>query len=170
MRGVFIGVFLLQLILSLIFLLFLPDRVAIHFGAGGLADGWGSKWTGFCLGLGVQVSLFCVFYFMDRIMFWFPVRWVNLPNRTYWLAPERREETREKLSAFMLPFGIAFFLFFMAMNALTFHANLSDPVRLDMRFFWACFILFLAYTVYWCVRLCLEWRIPDQDKTKEKTG
>ncbi|MGZ3614494.1 MAG: DUF1648 domain-containing protein, partial [Syntrophales bacterium] len=40
MRSVFILVFVANVVLSLFSLVLLPSRVAIHFGVGGMANGW----------------------------------------------------------------------------------------------------------------------------------
>ena len=79
----------------------LPPRVASHFGIDGRANGWMSRegLLEFILGFGILVPAFVVESM--SIVGWLPVSFVNLPNRDYWLAPERRRET----SAVMLQYS-----------------------------------------------------------------
>jgi len=88
----------------------LPARVASHFDIQGRPNGWMSRdvCIYFTLGLGIFMPAFIVG--MMALTRWIPVNLVNLPNREYWLAPERRKET----SALLLHFG----LWFACMNVL----------------------------------------------------
>jgi uncharacterized membrane protein len=66
----------------------LPERVATHFGAGGEPNGWMSRagHVRFTLLFGLIVPAFVIAIFatMPR----FGDRWMNIPNKDYWLAPE----------------------------------------------------------------------------------
>ena len=69
----------------------LPPVVASHFGPGGAANGFTSKstYTAFMLALVIAVPALIGFSAMFvRIL---PPRLINLPNRDYWLAPERSD-------------------------------------------------------------------------------
>ena len=57
MRRLFILAFVANVALSLISLHVLPERVAIHFGADGTADGWGPNYADAALMTGVQMLL-----------------------------------------------------------------------------------------------------------------
>lgn len=71
----------------------LPEPVAMHFNAGGQADHWISRshtvvfWE--TLGVGVPV-FFIVSALLTGLI---PARFVNLPHREHWLAPERKTQT-----------------------------------------------------------------------------
>ena len=160
MRWILLLLFVANVAVSVAGLFLLPDRVAVHFGAGGEPNGWGPKWQGFPIFLCMDFLFLGLFLCSHRIVFWFSPRWVNLPNKDYWLQPEHKEETSEKLTQSMLRFGIAFFLFFLVVGWLTLSANLSHPVRLEESAFLAALGAFLAYTLYWTVRFYLDFRIP----------
>lgn len=75
----------------------LPAVVASHFGASGQANGFMPReiYVRIMLGLLVFVSLFMVYlpgWTMNS-----PNARINLPNRDFWLAPERRQETIDRL-------------------------------------------------------------------------
>mgnify|MGYP000982640530 CR=1 FL=1 len=71
----------------------LPQCVASHFNAAGEANGWMSRsaYVIFTSVFGLCLPLFIIgVFFTIRFM---PVSIISLPNRDYWLAPERRVET-----------------------------------------------------------------------------
>ena len=71
----------------------LPPRVATHFNASGHADGWMSRTSilKFTLGFGFGLPAFLVTLF--GLLRYLPNSMINIPDRDYWLAPERRDAT-----------------------------------------------------------------------------
>ena len=162
MQAAFILSFLANLVLSLISLAILPERFAIHFGSGGVPDGWASSSTNALMMLGMNTFLFLTFYLSPRIIDKVPARWISLPNRDYWLAPERRRRAVEMLSGYLWQFGTALFLFLFLVGLLSLRANLSDPVRLDEAALLIALGIFLGYTVLWMIALVRAFRIPGR--------
>lgn len=70
----------------------LPERVASHFNVQGIPDDWMSRqsFLGVMATIGTALPLFMVG--MTSLHRVFPGG-INLPNRDYWLAPERRSDT-----------------------------------------------------------------------------
>ncbi len=163
MRIVFISVFIGNVILSIASLAILPSRVAIHFGLGGRADSWAPSYINVLLFIGTNIFLFLCFYFTPRLIFMFPSRWINLPNKDYWLRPEHKNRMLSQFSSLMLEFGTALFLFLFTVQLLTIQANLFHPVRLNEKVFISALIIFLTYSVYWCVKFFKAFRIPGGD-------
>ncbi|MGE5155528.1 MAG: DUF1648 domain-containing protein [Bdellovibrio bacteriovorus] len=161
MRTAFILSFLANVALSLLSLAVLPARVAIHFGPGGAADGWASGSASTAIMLGVQILLFLSLYLSPRLLARVPARWINLPNRDYWLAPQRRTQALSRLSDHLWRYGTALFLFLLVAGLLTLQANLSDPVRLDERLFLGALLVFLVYTAWWIGTLLRAFRAPS---------
>lgn len=85
----------------------LPDWVACRFGASGRPNDWSSKLS--LIRVYLLVVILCavtflgVGYAMSRI----PISWFRLPNKDYWLAPQRRQETVDSLFNNLLWFGSA---------------------------------------------------------------
>lgn len=141
----------------------LPDQVASHFGGGGVADGWMSK-QGFAafsivfpiamatLLTGIQASI----SLLGRM----PASMVNVPNRWYWLAPERKEETiaflAGRTSRFMLVTGVATTGLMGAVTLRAMEANLQPEPRLTG--FWPVLVVYLAVIVGGSVRLMIGMR------------
>ncbi len=167
-RTVFILSFIANVILAMVSLAILPSWVAIHFGRDGLADGWAPSYVNTLLFLGINTVLFCSLYFTPRLVFWFPPKWINLPNKDYWLQPENKPRLEKMFSGFMWQFGTALFIFLFAVGLLTIQANLSQPVRLDEKLFFSALAIFLVFTIYWCIRLFRSFRIPTETGSAAK--
>ncbi|MET0068424.1 MAG: DUF1648 domain-containing protein [Candidatus Thiodiazotropha sp.] len=163
MRTSFIASFLANLVLAILSLVMLPDRVAIHFGQGGMPDGWASNLTSTLIMLGLHTLLFCSLYFSPRLLVSAPAKWISLPNRDYWLKPEHRAQAVAILSQQMWQFGTVLFLFMLFVGLLTLKANLSDPVRLDEVPLIVALVIFLVYTAYWTFALLRAFRIPHNN-------
>lgn len=71
----------------------LPDRVATHFDALGVANGWMTRdvliSSALKMGLGLPLVMAGVFSLL-RIV---PTRFINIPHREYWLSPENSTAT-----------------------------------------------------------------------------
>ena len=109
----------------------LPARVASHFGANGVANGWTSRdsYVWFMVGIVTLVSVTLLAAFGS--VRYLPSALVNIPRRDYWLAPERRDETaRTLMRSGLLMVGLTS-LFFLAMHLLVVAANEAPPPRLS---------------------------------------
>ena len=130
----------------------LPQRVASHFNAAGVPDGWMSRsshlWTISALAFGGSALLLGVFYCVRFL----PGASINLPRREYWLAPERREETFQSL--FRAGIWLASFeaLFVLGVHLLVVAANSSEPARLSSGV-WLLGGFFLAIIAGWVFAL-----------------
>ncbi len=162
LQTAFVLIFLANVVLDFVSLAILPSRVAIHFGFGGLADNWTSNQAGALFFLGIQILLFCSVYFSPRLIFKSSPKWINLPNKEYWLKPENKERTAAMVTGFMWRFGMALFLFLFVAQLLSIQANLSRPVRLTEKLFLSALGLFLIYTIYWCIMFVRSFRVSKK--------
>ena len=163
MRIFFLVTFAANIVLSLVSWVILPDTVAIHFGSNGMPDSWSPVWFHVLIFLGMQLVLFVAVYFGAKLKLGLSSRWVNLPNKNYWLRDENLPTAEKKLTAMMMEFGAAMMLFLFVVGSLTLKANLSDPVRLSNEFFWPSYLVFMAFVVYWCVKFFFLFRAPRED-------
>lgn len=162
MKHFFVLMFGANVVLTLISLAVLPARVAVHFGANGMADGWGSKTGNAGFMTLIQVLLFGLLYFSTRLIRLLPVRWINLPNKRYWLDPAHQERSLETIQTFMWRFGVSMLLFLFVVNFLAFQANLADPIRLNLAEFLPALGLLFAYTLWWTITFFRAFRLPSQ--------
>lgn len=110
----------------------LPDRVASHFGPSGQPNSWMTKTGVTLLMVGVQLGLPWLLVGVGRLIRVLPVSIINIPNREYWFAPERREPSLAFVQHFLAVVAITASLFMMAINHLTFVANTRhEPLNMQ---------------------------------------
>ena len=108
----------------------LPDRLASHFSASGMPNGWMTK-SQFLLvyGLVLLPALAIEFWISSRIANK-PDAKLNLPNKEYWLAPERRAETLAYFDSFFAWYGCVFLFVVAFAMGLAMRANFDTPPQL----------------------------------------
>ena len=138
----------------------LPDRVATHFGADGLANGWMTRdgYRAFMLALGTLVPLFVVV--MAGLAPQFASRTVKVPHPEYWLAPARRAETLSRMLSHSCWLGSAMLVFFAGMHLLLLRANAETPPRLPEGPFIAMVVGFVVVVIVWAFALRARFRPP----------
>jgi uncharacterized membrane protein len=131
----------------------MPPVVATHFGSSGAANGWQTQSQFFTLEVVLLgVSLLLAFG-IPRLIAALPISMLTVPNKEYWLAPGRRDETLAFFKAQFAWFGCAFLAFLLVINQLVYRANQTRPRRLDNTIFVIVMFAFLAYVAVWTVRL-----------------
>jgi uncharacterized membrane protein len=135
----------------------LPDVVGSHFGTSGSASAWQTKMALFMVELAVIVVATIVSFAVPRLITAMPASAINLPNKEFWLSPERREETFLFLRAQMAWFGCALLAFLLFVMELVFRANLLTPPRLNNAVFVPALLAFVAFSVMWTIRLVLRF-------------
>jgi uncharacterized membrane protein len=127
----------------------LPPVVASHFAAGGAANGFMPKGAYIpfmaimALGLPLAIGLLLG---LGRYL---PASLINLPNRNYWLSPERIDETRQYLGRQGGVFSALLLVFMCFVHWQVVQANLLQPPRLSERPFVVGLILFILATAVW---------------------
>lgn len=159
-RALLLATFAANVVLSLVVWAFGPDRVAIHFNAVGEPDNWASTGVNTLCMLALHAFLLASFLGTAALVRRLPARWINLPHREYWLAPERRESTIARLAAYMDFFGAATFALVFATTLLAAQANQSPPAELPLRPFYTALALYLGVTLAWTLALLHTFRRP----------
>jgi uncharacterized membrane protein len=136
----------------------LPEHIASHFAANGVANGWMDRnaYLLFMLGfaVGTPIAVVLAMGFVPRRM----PNAINLPNRDYWLAPARSEETLCYLEAHAYWFGSLLLVFMVALHGLLLVANATQPPHLPGPPFVMLLTAFLVATAWWGVTLVLHFR------------
>jgi uncharacterized membrane protein len=136
----------------------LPERVATHFNAHGQPNGWMSR-SGhilfvFILGTVLPVLIIGLLSFVRSL----PAALINVPNRDYWLAPERQGET----SAYLLKHGFWFaciiVCFVAGIHYLILQANTQATIKLATPLLLTFSGLFLAALTTWAVMMLRHFR------------
>jgi hypothetical protein len=82
---------------------------------------------------------------------------MKIPNRDYWLAPERLEHTRAFFRRQMIIMGVAHLLLTIFVVQLAILANLGREIRLHSSVGWALGLYFL-FIVTWLVHFWNHFR------------
>jgi serine/threonine-protein kinase len=108
----------------------LPERIASHFNAAGMPNGWMTRteflWT-YAL---VLLPAVAIEFWVSQQIAKKPDAKLNLPNKEYWLAPERRAETFAYFDLFFAWYGCAFLFVVVSAMGLAMRANFDSPPRL----------------------------------------
>jgi hypothetical protein len=138
----------------------LPAQVASHFGRTDQPNAWTPRDTYVAIMVGAATLLPL---FLVTLITWLPRIFpgaVNLPNRDYWLAPERRERSLAAFADFGWAFGCLLTLFIVGVHWVVVVANTSVPTQLPDRPFQGLIAGFIAAMCLWTVALCLRFRRP----------
>ena len=136
----------------------LPPVVASHFAAGGNADGFMPRnaYLAFMLFIAVGVPLLLAL--ANSLVRLVPPHMVSLPNRDYWLAPERAADTLAFLRNHGTYFSVLLAAFLTFVHWLVVRANALQPPRLSAPLFIAGLVLFLLAVAIWVGALILHFR------------
>jgi serine/threonine-protein kinase len=138
----------------------LPEQVSTYFGLGGHADQLSSRSHALFLmgGLGLLLPLMPAA--MSLALRFVPNDFINIPNREYWLAPERREATYRFFSRQLLWLSYLFVCFFVGMHWLTLQAHRDFSICPPSGAFVATVgVLLMALGVWWATFMC-HFRLP----------
>jgi hypothetical protein len=153
MRAASLSALLMLLLVAAVFVLLsgssLPPVVASHFAASGEANGFIPRrvYLGLMLVLtvGLPLLLVCVH---GAVRFINP-RFINLPHREYWLAPERVAATLAFLQSQSIYFAALLAVFLCFVHWLVVRANAVQPPHLSASSFVAGLVVFLVALVVW---------------------
>jgi uncharacterized membrane protein len=160
MRMLYLASIALAFIEGLTCYSYIPARMAIHFNASGAADGWGYKQQ-FFIFYGVMVGVMSLlFWGLPLIIRLVPASMINLPNKEYWLAPERKELTLARLSDQMLFTGCMALLLMDGILFLVIKANLSAVPVFPAAWMWGLVVVFIAANIVWTINLIRSFRRP----------
>jgi uncharacterized membrane protein len=142
----------------------LPDPMATHFDDAGKADGWSSKSSFFASNLIFTIGMALLFLALPLLLDKVPNEWINMPNKGYWLAPERRAATIEAIQRWSEWLGAATVALLLGMAQLTIAANLSGGNTLGQGF-WVLFGAYVAFMLAWLVGF-VRWAYQKPPETR----
>lgn len=163
MKTAFILTFIANLLLLAVSYAISPERVAIHFGSGGSPDNWAPSHVNALILAGVHTLVFASLFFSTKLMRIFPRKYINIPNKTYWIRDENWSKAESILTKAMYSFGTAIFVFMFILGLLALQANLSTPVMFREDLFWWPFGIFMVFTVCWTIRLMTRFKVPENE-------
>ena len=138
-----------------------PAEMAAHFDVQGNPDRFVLKPEFFWFQAQTLLVVLAVSILPQILFLVLPVQFINMPNREYWLAPERRDRTISRLSSFgALLFGIIL-LAIQAGFELAVYANLQTPIWFNAQ--WMMGIMIASFLVLGLLlfQLIVSFRRPD---------
>jgi uncharacterized membrane protein len=160
MRTAFILLFLVNIITAGVFWMVCPGNVAIHFSSGGQPDSWAPAWANFAVMTGVNLLMFLIFFFLPVLARVIPGKFINLPNKDYWLREENRPRYLEMLTRNFSQIGILTLLMLLAATIFAMRANLAKPPKLDETPFLLLVVLYIVCTLLWTFKFFHDFRKP----------
>jgi uncharacterized membrane protein len=142
----------------------LPERMASHFTGNGTPNGWQPKEAFFLFTSLVIVVTAVPSFLVPRQLASLSPDKINLPNKSYWLAPEHREQTSRFFRAQMAWFGcgLLFVLLYAISQAINF--NLPNVRHFDSRGMWYVIGGFALFAVTWIIHFVRHFcNVPSPD-------
>src|SRR5262249_31015241 len=131
-----------------------------HFGFHGEPNGWMSKEADLlfmaAIGFGLPLFIIGVCYGTGFL----PKSLVNLPNRDYWLAPERRKKTAAHIGGRSVWMACMMVIFLTVLHLLVVFANQRSSPRLSTPGIVSLTACFLAGVFIWVIDLFRDFRKP----------
>lgn len=84
---------------------------------------------------------------------------INIPNRMYWLSPNRIVETKQILQAYLLIFASKLCCFMAVIFWLIVQAHLHNPPQLSTQYVMAATGVFVLVTILWSLKLSARFKI-----------
>jgi uncharacterized membrane protein len=118
------------------YLSMLPDRLATHFDAGGRANGWSNQ-AGFIRTVVILIAIAAAIFLASGQLSHVPEWLINLPNKSYWLAPARRDDTFTFMRDWLRWFVVVTLALVTLIIGMALRANLAAPPELPGYSSWA---------------------------------
>lgn len=147
------------ILLTVALAFFSPDLVAIHFNAAGVPDGWASKWMNALFFSGLFLFLNLVYGGLPALIRKIPVSLINVPNREYWFAPERKESAFKIVALFLAELAVFTNLFLAGIQIILFYANKTGRAASPLAFYGLMGAMFV-FIVFWIIHLIRAFRLP----------
>ncbi|MBN1998303.1 hypothetical protein JW935_12165 [candidate division KSB1 bacterium] len=105
-----------------------------------------------------MLIMLLIFIVLPPAMKRLPTSMWSLPNRDYWLAPERRDTTIAVIREYMFWCGFGMILFFMFLFQFTVSFHASGRERMSMTGFWILITAFAVFITVWTVAFVMQFR------------
>ncbi len=158
-RIIFVIVLLLCIGQAFYYYPLLPNRVASHFGASGMADAWSDKETFIKIYIFFVVFIGILFSIIGLVIRKLPDSMINLPNKDYWLSLGHRQKTIDFLARQFLWFGSATLLLLLDVFHQSFNVDLGKAQALSHPA--ASIAVYIGFSLLWSVILISKFmRLP----------
>ncbi len=136
----------------------IPDRLVTHFDMAGRANGWMDR-AGFVATMAAIEAIFVVGALLFvRYAARIPTGIMNIPNRDYWLQPERKDDTLRFIWSQILWIETATLAFLIAVTESVFRANMTGGTPSLPSSFFYVLAAFVVLIVWLSLRILIRFR------------
>jgi uncharacterized membrane protein len=140
----------------------MPEVVASHFDVAGSATAYMPRDSYIALMAGMALILPVGTAVLPALLLGVPHVPINGPNRTYWLAPERRDATIDQLIHYQAAFAVLPSVLLAYVHLLVLFANLRHPPEMAMPLLWGGVAALLIACILWSRMVFRRFsRVPD---------
>lgn len=139
----------------------LPETIAVHFAASGQVNGWAGKAAFSATYAAIEAAIVLVGLGAALLGERMPTSFLNMPNREYWLAPERRAESLGFFWTQAAWMEVATLAFLIVVAEFVFRANLTEGPPTLTRDFSLVLVVFIAGVVWLSVRIFRRFSLPQ---------
>ena len=132
---------------------YLPSSVATHFNIDNQPDGWMTRDAYLLLILTLLISIPSAISVGISILSRRFSHLINLPNRDYWLAPPRLNDSLDFLGAHGHRLGRLVIVLMTGLHYVVLVANRAEPAALSQSWFIAIFLGFILALGLWVLAL-----------------
>lgn len=138
----------------------LPAQVATHFTMQGNADRWMPQAAFIRFHFGFIFFISAIFWMTGFLVGRLPARYLSIPNREYWLAPQRLEDTRKKLGNLIAAMGLVAGFGVMVIDGIIIEVNTEPGTSMDATDFTPVIIGMSAAVAVLIVAGARSFRLP----------
>ncbi len=143
-------ILLVMVVQAAVYLPQMPPKMASSFGGDGSAKGFMTPRDFLFFEVFIVAIMLLAFNVLPRLSIRNPAS-VNLPNKAYWLAPERAAATMREVLARLRGLGNLILAFMALLFQATYLANLTSNPALDMKWFGIGMACWIAFFLGWIV-------------------
>ena len=149
---------------------YLPSPLAVRFNAAGAAVGWNSAQSFATINVTIVAVVVSAFLILPGMLSRRRrLKW-RLPNRDYWLAPERLPKTIDYLQRQFLWYGIVTLLLLMVVFQLVVDANKLQPPHLNVSRLGWLLASYAAFIIVWGWSLWRKFSRPPPGQRDNPFG
>lgn len=138
----------------------LPNRLASHFDGSGMPNGWMDKSVFFIVYAVMLLPVVIVEFWVSRSIANKPAGSLRLPNKEYWLAPDRRAQTFAYFDSFFAWYGCAILFVEVFAMGLAMRANFDARPQLPTIPIVAVLVGFVLFNVVAVVAMFRRFSTP----------
>ncbi len=133
--AIMVALFLAAVVHAAVYYPRLPGRMAAHFGGDGRPDDWVARGAVICGYLLVESACVALFVGLGFLVPKLPDRLLSIPNKTYWMAQQRRTDTHRAIAASLYWLANLQMALSIAVMQVVFWANLDQNRNPNTAFF-----------------------------------